>query len=150
MSTMRELLVQARRTGDFGPLAEAVPYARFVGLGVETSPSGELVTRLRAAPHVIGNALLPALHGGAISALLESAAIFGLLWETRDAEVIATPRTISITIEYLRSARTVDTLARAEITRQGRRVAAVRAVAWQEDPAKPVAAANAHFLLKTT
>jgi uncharacterized protein (TIGR00369 family) len=150
MTTLRELLERARRTGDFGPMAEAVPYARFVGLSVEASATGEPITRLRSAPHVVGNALLPALHGGAISALLESAAIFGLLWETREAEVLATPRTISITIEYLRSARTVDTFARAEITRHGRRVAAVHAVAWQDDPAKPVAAANAHFLLKTT
>ena len=150
MSILPGLLDRARRTGDFGPMVEAVPYARFLGISVEPGPTGELLARLRSAPHVVGNALLPALHGGAISALLESAAIFGLLWETREAEVLATPRTISITIEYLRSARTVDTLARAEITRHGRRVAAVRTVAWQEDPSKPVAAANVHFLLKTT
>ena len=30
----------------------------------------------------------------------------------------------------------------------GRRVVNVRAVAWQRDPTRPIAAANAHFLLK--
>ena len=56
-------------------------------------------------------------------------------------------KTISITIDYLRSARTVDTFARAEVVRQGRRVASVRSLAWQDDPSKPVAAANVLLLL---
>jgi acyl-coenzyme A thioesterase PaaI-like protein len=41
----------------------------------------------------------------------------------------------------------VETFARAIITKHGRRVANVRAEAWQDDPARPVAAAHAHFLL---
>jgi acyl-coenzyme A thioesterase PaaI-like protein len=40
-----------------------------------------------------------------------------------------------------------DTFARGRVIRQGRRVANVRAEAWQESPDKPVAAAHAHFLL---
>jgi uncharacterized protein (TIGR00369 family) len=137
------LLENARRTGDVGSLIAAVPCARFLGLALERVDGG-LRTRLDFAPHLIGNALLPALHGGAIGALLESAAIFGLLWET-DASRL--PKTISVTIEYLRSARARTTWARTEITRQGQRVATVRALAYQEDPARLVAAANAHFLL---
>jgi acyl-coenzyme A thioesterase PaaI-like protein len=62
---------------------------------------------------------------------------------------VLVPKTITITIDYLRSARPVDTFARGIVTKQGRRVANVRVEAWQEDPAQPVAAANAHFLVKT-
>ena len=57
------------------------------------------------------------------------------------------PKTINITVEYLRSGKPQDTFARAVFTKHGRRVANVRAYAWQDDPTKPVAAANAHFLL---
>jgi acyl-coenzyme A thioesterase PaaI-like protein len=63
------------------------------------------------------------------------------------ADTLRVPKTINITVEYLRSGKPQDTFARCEITRQGRRVANVRVVAWQEDRAKPIAAATAHLLL---
>jgi acyl-coenzyme A thioesterase PaaI-like protein len=100
---------------------------------------------MRASQSLIGNPILPAIHGGTVGALLESAAIFKLVWEIRS---IAVPKTINITVDYLRSARVVDTHARAIITKHGRRVANVQVRAWQADEAKPVAAAHAHFLLK--
>lgn len=125
-----------------------VPCVKFLGITVEQGEDG-LRTRLDFAPHLVGNSLIPALHGGAIGALLESTAIFALLCE-QDDDAAGVPRTINVTVEYLRTARTVTTWGRAEITRQGRRVATVRAFAWQDDPTRPVAAANAHFLLPAT
>ena len=143
MSGLTAAIRRARETGDFGPLAEVVPYARFLGITAETT-DGDLLGRLRYADHLVGNPLLPALHGGAIGALLESTAIFKLL---ASSDVDDAPKTISVTIEYLRSAGPSDTLARAVITRQGRRVASVHVIAWQDDAARPVARANAQFLL---
>jgi acyl-coenzyme A thioesterase PaaI-like protein len=58
------------------------------------------------------------------------------------------PKTINVTVAYLRSARPVDTFAHGTITKHGRRVAVVYAQAWQEDRARPVATAHAHFLIK--
>lgn len=140
---LSELLARARASGDFSELVRAIPFARFVGL--ELAPAdGELVATLRNAPHLTGNPLVPALHGGTLGALLESIAVFAVLAETESPK---TPKTISITIDYLRSARPVDTFARAEVVRQGRRVATVRSLAWQDDPGKPVAAANVLLLL---
>jgi uncharacterized protein (TIGR00369 family) len=141
--TLRELVDTARASGDLVPLVAAIPYARFLGLVVDRQGE-ELVFRLPYADHLVGNSMLPALHGGTLGALLESTAIFRLLLDT-DADQV--PKTINLTVEYLRSAGARDTFARAEITRHGRRVANVRAVAWQDDPARPVAAAHAHFLL---
>jgi acyl-coenzyme A thioesterase PaaI-like protein len=92
--------------------------------------------------------VISALHGGTVGALLESAAILKLLWE---GSAGAVPKTINITLDYLRSARaTEDTFARAIITKHGRRVANVQVRAWQRDEAKPIAAAHAHFLLKSS
>ena len=141
--TLRERLVAAKAAGDLGAMLGAVPYARFLGL--EAALAGdELVTTMRFAPHLIGNPTLPALHGGTLGALLESAAIFELLWRS---ETIVLPKTITITVDYLRSGAAADTHAVASITRQGRRVANVRVTAWQTDRASPVASAHAIFLV---
>jgi uncharacterized protein (TIGR00369 family) len=139
----RELLAEARASGDFAALVRAIPFCTFLGMEL-VEQDGELLGKLRFAPHLVGNPMLPALHGGTLGALLESIAIFAVLSETQGP---GGPKTISVTVEYLRSARPVDTFARAEVVRQGRRVATVRAVAWQDDPRKPVAAASVQLLL---
>ena len=143
MSSMLELVSRAKQDGDWQPLVAAVPYAGFLGIELDAS-QGELLVKLRYGAHLVGNPSLPALHGGTMGALLESAAIFAVVWE---AEAAMLPKTITITIDYLRPARPVDTWARATITRQGRRVASVRAEAWQDDRDKPVAIATTHLLL---
>ncbi len=143
MSSLRALFEEARRTRDLQPLVDAVPLSRFIGLALELE-GGTLRARLDFDPRLVGNALLPALHGGVLGALLESTAIYALLWDAPSDRV---PKTISLTVEYLRSAKPTTTWARTDVTRQGRRVATVRGIAWQDDPARPVAAANAHFLM---
>ncbi len=141
--TLVERLTAAKEAGDYQGLIEAIPYAKFLGLKAE-SVGEELITTMTFGPHLIGNPALPALHGGTLGALLESAAIFELMWR---AESIVLPKTITFTVDYLRSAGAADTHARGIITRQGRRVTNVRIEAWQEDRAKPVATANAIFLV---
>ena len=138
-------LSELRETGRFERVLAAIPYARLLGLSVEVV-DGDPITSMRASQALIGNPILPAIHGGTVGALLESAAIFKLIWEIRS---IAVPKTINITVDYLRSARVIDTHARAIITKHGRRVANVQVRAWQTDESKPVAAAHAHFLLKS-
>lgn len=138
-----ELLAAARAAGDPGRLAEAIPYARWLGLAFQADGPG-LLARLRFHDDLVGNASVPALHGGTIGALLESTAIFEVLWRMETAVL---PKTITFTVDYLRPAKLQDVHARATVTRQGRRVANVRAEAWQDDPARPVATANAIFLV---
>jgi uncharacterized protein (TIGR00369 family) len=142
--TLVEKLAQARASGDYQALFEAVPYSKFLGLTAKHEGS-ELITTMTYAPHLIGNPTLPALHGGTLGALLESAAIFELLVR---AETIVLPKTITLTVDYLRSGKPVDTHAHATVTRQGRRVTNVRVEAWQESRSVPVATANAIFLVK--
>lgn len=138
-----DLITEAKQNGDYRAVFEAIPYARFLGISAFVQ-DGELLGKLSFDPSLIGNPALPALHGGTIGALLESTAIFLLFWE---AETMILPKTINLTVAYLRPGRPVDTFARATMTKQGRRVASVRAEAWQEDPARPIASAVAHFLI---
>jgi uncharacterized protein (TIGR00369 family) len=143
VTVLLEKLEAARKANDLARLGEAIPYARWMGMAPENT-TGELLTRMRYSPHLIGNTHLPALHGGTIGALLETAAIFHLLWEMDNA---ALPRIINITVDFLRSGRPMDTLARAKFTKLGRRVASVAVEAWQDDRSRPVGAAQLHFLV---
>ena len=124
-------------------LLDRVPYARFLGL--ITGQQGETLTvTMPFADRLIGNPMLPALHGGSTAALLELTAVaqVALTWPR-----LRLPRPINVTVAYLRSGRPVDVHARARISKAGRRVAHVLAEAWQEDEAQPIASLTAHFLV---
>ena len=90
--------------------------------------------------------MLPALHGGVIGAFLEHTALVHLMWDSD--KITGVPKTIDVTIDYLRSGRPVDTAGARYRDQHGRRVANVRAEAWQDDPVKPIAALHGHFLLR--
>ncbi len=138
-----EAIAKARQEGSPQSLIEQVPYSKALGMSMDMQ-EGTLIGKMDFAQHLIGDIGVAALHGGTIAALLESTAVFTLLWEIEETQM---PKTINVTVEYLRSGRPKPTYACAEITRHGRRIANVRATAWQEDRAKPIAAAYAHFLL---
>lgn len=138
-----ERIAEAREQADAGLLVEAVPYARFLGLKAETV-DGRLITRLPYAHRNLGNPDLPAQHGGVIGAFLELTGAFELMWSLESAVL---PRTINITIDYLRPARPVVTSAHGIVTKSGRQVANVRIEAWQENPDRPIAHGHAHFLI---
>ena len=142
--SLRDKLVAARASGDFDGLTAEIPYARFMGFGFRAD-GDRMIGTMRYAPHIVGNFSLPALHGGSVDALLEWTSILQVLWQ---AETVLLPKTITITVDFLRPARPIDTFARATVTREGRRVVNVRAEAWQDDPARPVALASALFLVK--
>jgi acyl-coenzyme A thioesterase PaaI-like protein len=141
--TLIDRLTAARASQDYQALVDLIPYAGFLGL-TAAMQGDELITTLRFGAHLIGNPALPALHGGTLGALLESAAVFELLFRS---ETVVLPKTITLTIDYLRSGAPVDTHARGVVTRQGRRVTNVRMEAWQADRRKPVATAHAVFLV---
>ena len=124
-------------------LLDRLPYARFLGL--TSRQDGDLLTvTMPFADRLIGNPMLPALHGGATAALLELTAVgqVALSWPR-----LRLPRPINVTVAYLRSGRPADVHARARISKAGRRVAHVLAEAWQDDETQPIASLTAHFLV---
>lgn len=141
--TIVEQVARARASGDWNTMIASVPYARFLGVTLEER-DGSLLGRMKFADHLVGNPTLPALHGGTLGALLELAAQFELMYR---AQTIMLPKTVTLTIDYLRSGRAVDTFVRAKTVRQGRRVATVHTWAWQEDESQPVAQATVKQLV---
>lgn len=135
-------------------LAE-VPYIRWLGVRVDRA-GDELTAVLPFSERLIGNPVLPALHGGVTAAFLETTAVLGLVWAAledvrgiqRGADGLPRlPKTIDFTIDYLRSGISRDAYARARVVRLGRRYASVQVEAWQDVRARPFAQANGHFLM---
>lgn len=126
-------------------LLDRLPYARFLGL--TSDRAGDVLTvTMPFADRLIGNPMLPALHGGATAALLELTAVAQVALSYPRLRL---PRPINVTVAYLRTGRPADVHARARISKAGRRVAHVLAEAWQEDEAQPIASLTAHFLVST-
>jgi uncharacterized protein (TIGR00369 family) len=140
--SIADAIAAARAAGKPGDLCRLIPYHERLGLRAELR-DGELLGVLAFSPDLIGNHLAPALHGGAIGSLLESTAVLQLMWDGPGV----LPKTIGVTIDFLRPGRPVDTFARGAVTKQGRRVTNVRVEAWQDDRARPIAVAHGHFLI---
>jgi uncharacterized protein (TIGR00369 family) len=130
------------RTEALAAVLARIPYAGHLGVRAELA-GDELTAVLPFSPHLIGNPMLPALHGGVIGGFMELTAVIQLSLQSGDS----TPKPIDVTVEYLRSGRPRDTFARAEVKKVGRRIANVQVEAWQEARAKPIAALRGHFLL---
>jgi len=153
--------VKERRDRTLAALTEMVPYSRFLGVDFERR-GDELTAVLNYSEHQIGNPILPALHGGATAAFLELVAIIQLSWTTlwpliesgalkpEDLDPTTNarlPKTIDLTVDYMRSGLPRDAYARAQVTRSGRRYASVQVEAWQDNRGRPIAHAIGHFLM---
>ncbi len=154
-------VVKQRRDAALSALVEGVPYVQY--LGVQFDRRGDELTAILAFDEkLIGNPILPAIHGGVTAAFLEITAMLTLswtyLWEdiesgAFDPETMIggrlprLPKTIDFTVDYLRTGLPRDAYARARVTRAGRRYASVQASAWQDNRDRPFAEATAHFLM---
>ena len=131
--------------GQLEAFLQRAPYVRFLGMRAELA-GDEMTAILPFQPHLVGNTMIPALHGGVLGGFLEMTAL-AQLWVTQDAGRLA--KTIDVTIEYLRPGRAMTTYARADLRKVGRRIANVHVEAWQEERDHPVAALRGHFLLSS-
>ena len=124
-------------------LINGVPYAKTLGIKVDFS-EGRLLLILPYQKSNIGNPTLPALHGGAIGGFMEVCAMAELQRRSPDLPL---SKPIGVNIDYLRRGKPIDTYARADIFKEGSRVANVRVRAWQDNMEEPIAALSGHFLL---
>jgi acyl-coenzyme A thioesterase PaaI-like protein len=121
------------------------PYVDFLDIHQQPQIDAGPVFRLPFKPELIGNPLLPALHGGVLAGLGETAMILHLIATTPGLQGV--PRNVDFAIAYMRSAKPVDTFVQGSTVRQGNRVALVQVNIWQDDPRRPVAQARGHALM---
>ncbi|MFO1138192.1 MAG: PaaI family thioesterase [Paracoccus sp. (in: a-proteobacteria)] len=153
--------IKSRRNNALNALVSGVPYIRWLGIQFDRR-GDELTAVLPFDEKLIGNPLLPAIHGGVTAAFLEVTAIVELtwtaIWEDMEEGRIAPdasvpdslprlPKTIDFTVDYLRSGLPRDAYARARVVRSGRRYASVHVEAWQDHRTKLFAQATGHFLM---
>jgi acyl-coenzyme A thioesterase PaaI-like protein len=150
-------VIKKRRNAALHALTTRVPYIAYMGIEFERR-GDELTAVLPFRQDLIGNPALPALHGGALAAFLEVAAQMSLSWSMiwpiveGDSEVKtwpALPKTIDLTVDYLRTGLPRDTYARAKITRAGRRFSTVQVEAWQDNISRPTVMGIGHFAMPT-
>lgn len=154
-------VVKQRRDTMLRAMVEGVPYIQFLGITFERR-GDELTGILPFKETLIGNPMIPALHGGATAAFLEVTAIISLFWnfiwedmengaidvaDLQNDKLPRLPKTIDFTVDYLRSGLPRDAYARARITRSGRRYASVHVEGWQDNRDKLFAQATGHFLM---
>ena len=126
-------------------MTQLPPYGALLGLSTRRGEDGELLWVMPFREQVIGRPGF--LHGGAIAGLLEFAAL-GALYEALGTREGVTVKPINVTVDYMRGGIDHETYAGALVTRLGTRVANVEAHAWQQDRARPIAAAHMNLLLK--
>lgn len=150
-------IVKQRRDEALAGLVARVPYIQYLGVSFDRR-GDELTGVLKFEDKLIGNPLLPAIHGGVTAAFLEITSVITLSWTSQwdaleagdvaeDAPLPRLPKTIDFTVDYLRSGLPRDAYARARITRAGRRYASVHVEGWQDNRSKLFAQATGHFLM---
>jgi acyl-coenzyme A thioesterase PaaI-like protein len=152
-------VIKQRRDAALETLVAGVPYIGFLGVRFDRR-GDELTAVLPFDEMMIGNPVLPALHGGVTAAFLEITAVIGLSWSMLWGEIEGEsdagvtqpglPKTIDFTVDYLRSGLPRDAYARAFINRSGRRYASVHVEAWQDNRQRLYAQATGHFLMPQT
>jgi uncharacterized protein (TIGR00369 family) len=120
------------------------PYAATMGFGRERDAGGRLLLTMDYAETKAGRPGF--LHGGAIAGMLETIA-YATVAEALGPNNPARLKPINMTITYMRGGREQRTFARATIERLGKRLANVEAIAWQDDPTKPIAQAQINVML---
>ena len=156
-------VIKQRRDAALEKLISGVPYIQFLGIQFDRR-GDELTAVLPFDNKLIGNPMLPAIHGGVTAAFLETTALIELAWGMMWQEIesgsapdfqmgdapIRLPKTIDFTVDYLRSGLPRDAYARATINRSGRRYASVHVEGWQDNRSRLFAQATGHFLMPSS
>lgn len=122
------------------------PYAQSLDMTVSGLHDGSPLIVMPFAQKVQGRPGF--LHGGAISGLLEMAAVAAIAYALRERGDDARFKQVNVTVDFMRGGTPQISYAVGTITRLGRTMANVQSRAWQDDPAKPMAIATLHYLLK--
>lgn len=122
------------------------PYAQSLDMEISGLHDGAPLITMPFAQKVQGRPGF--LHGGAISGLLEMAAVAAIAHALRERNDDARFKQVNVTVDFMRGGTMQTSYAVGTITRLGRTMANVESRAWQDDPAKPMAIATLHYLLK--
>lgn len=104
---------------------QGIPFNAWLGMKVESLTPGHAVVRIPFRPELVGDPGRPALHGGVLSTLADTAgglAAFAML----DNPLVDRVSTLDLLVDYLLPARPEDLVCEARVLRLGNKVAHAR------------------------
>lgn len=112
-------------------MQDQVPFNKLLGIQGESVEAGRAVLVLPVRHDHLGDVRRPALHGGVISALIDTAGGVAAWSALASGESVST---VDLMVDFLEPARVAGPLrAEAELVRKGNRVCHVRVRVTQDD-----------------
>lgn len=124
-------------------IEKGIPFNCYLGVQVESFSRGEIILRLAPKKEYTGDPSRPALHGGLIATLADTAAglaVFTILKKP------STTSTIDLRVDYLRPGDIDQTLfAHSTVLRNGKRVCFTQTTLYQSSKDQPIAVSSATY-----
>ena len=128
-----------------GEAITGIPFSREIGMRLHQAGDGVAVVSVPYDERLIGDPETGVLHGGVVTALLDTACGWAVMAAPAKLKSTAT---LDLRIDYMRPATAGEAVfARAECYRLTRSIGFARAVAYTSDPSDPVATAQGAFIL---
>ncbi|MEO1493597.1 MAG: PaaI family thioesterase [Pseudomonadota bacterium] len=129
-----------------GELMSALPHSREIGMRLHKSADGDTLMSVPYDEKLIGDPVSGVVHGGVITALLDTACGSAVMSIRQKLVSVAT---LDLRIDYMRPATVGETIyAQAECYRMTRSIAFTRAVAYHDTPSDPIASAAGAFIIE--
>ncbi len=123
-----------------------IPFNKLLGLRCLEIADGEVRVELPYRPEHVGNPEIPALHGGAISATLDTTGGLAVWSQAGPHDRVST---IDLRVDFLRPGRAEPLIAVARVVRLGNRVGVAELRAFHPDAEdRPVAAGMGVYSVK--
>jgi len=115
---------------------QQIRFNAHLGMRIDAMHRGHARVRIPYRQEFLGDPWRPALHGGLVSTIVDTAGGLAAFTAVSPDDRLST---VDLRVDYLRPAGLMDVIADAWVLRVGNRVAVCDVIAYQEDPSVHIA-----------